>query len=73
MEEDSLPPFVRLQEKKKQAKLMQKSLEMKEEVRKMGGCWGMAGSPRGFLEGSSSGVGSHVTLALVAARPSGRG
>ncbi|NXC67403.1 CCD42 protein, partial [Anhinga anhinga] len=31
-EEDSLSPFIRLQEKKKQAKLMQKTLEVKEEV-----------------------------------------
>ncbi|NWR65855.1 CCD42 protein, partial [Bucorvus abyssinicus] len=31
-EEGSLSPFIRLQEKKKQAKLMQKSLEVKEEA-----------------------------------------
>ncbi|KAF1517233.1 UNVERIFIED_CONTAM: Coiled-coil domain-containing protein 42, partial [Eudyptes pachyrhynchus] len=31
-EEDSLSPFIRLQEKKKQARLMQKALEMKEEA-----------------------------------------
>ncbi|NXT90727.1 CCD42 protein, partial [Anhinga rufa] len=31
-EEDSLSPFIRLQEKKKQAQLMQKTLEMKEEA-----------------------------------------
>ncbi|KFP22924.1 Coiled-coil domain-containing protein 42A, partial [Egretta garzetta] len=31
-EEDSLSPFIRLQEKKKQAQLMQKALELKEEA-----------------------------------------
>ncbi|XP_009461662.1 PREDICTED: coiled-coil domain-containing protein 42A [Nipponia nippon] len=31
-EEDSLSPFIRLQEKKKQARLMQKTLEVKEEA-----------------------------------------
>ncbi|KAM6240065.1 coiled-coil domain-containing protein 42 [Spheniscus humboldti] len=31
-EEDSLSPFIRLQEKKKQARLMQKALEVKEEA-----------------------------------------
>ncbi|XP_040979414.1 coiled-coil domain-containing protein 42 [Aquila chrysaetos chrysaetos] len=31
-EEDSLSPFIRLQEKKKQAQLMQKALEVKEEA-----------------------------------------
>lgn len=42
-EEDSLSPFIRLQEKKKQAQLMQKALEVKEEVRKMEACWAWLG------------------------------
>lgn len=38
-EEDSLCPFIRLQEKKKQAQQMQKTLEEKEEVRRVAGSW----------------------------------
>lgn len=38
-EEDSLSPFICLQEKKKQAQQMQKTLEEKEEVRRVAGFW----------------------------------
>lgn len=38
-EEGSLSPFIRLQEKRKEAKQVQKALEKKQEVRKLPGVW----------------------------------
>ena len=55
-EEDSPSPFIRLQKKKRQDQLMHKVLEVKEEVRKLGGCWDMVVRVCGFLEGSSGQV-----------------
>lgn len=42
-EEDSLSPFIRLQEKKKETQEMQRVLEEKEEVRKVEGLWSRLG------------------------------
>lgn len=47
-EEDSLSPFIRLQEKKKEAQEMQRVLEDKEEVRKVEGLWSRLGWPTAF-------------------------
>ncbi|KAM8991997.1 coiled-coil domain-containing protein 42 isoform 2-T2 [Ara ararauna] len=69
-EEDSLSPFICLQEKKKEAKLMRKALEAKKEVRKPGGRWGTAGrvcwraAEGSRRQGLAVGASSQVTLAL---------
>ena len=47
-EEDSLSPFIRLQEKKKEAQEMQRVLEDKEEVRKVEGLCSQLGWPVAF-------------------------
>uniref|UniRef100_A0A8C3D653 Uncharacterized protein n=1 Tax=Corvus moneduloides TaxID=1196302 RepID=A0A8C3D653_CORMO len=52
----------------KEVRLMEKVVEEKEEVRKVGGCWDMAGRAGGALEGGRSRQG--VALAVAAVSPS---